>query len=118
MEKKCNGCKKILSISQFTLENKVYGRCNDCRKQASNKPKYNKCEVCGISACFNVSGQKNGRFCKEHKQQDMVDVIHDKCLSECCNKRPAFNIVFCSFVLSMIILFGVFNNNSFIYFQF
>ena len=34
------------------------------------------------------------------------------------NKRPAFNIVFCSFVLSMIILFGVFNNNSFIYFQF
>ena len=34
------------------------------------------------------------------------------------NRKPVLNIVFCTFVLSMIILLGVFNNNSFIYFQF
>ena len=34
------------------------------------------------------------------------------------NKKPYTDIVFCSVILSLIILFGVFHSNSFIYFQF
>ncbi|MEQ1796537.1 MAG: MBOAT family O-acyltransferase [Lacibacter sp.] len=34
------------------------------------------------------------------------------------NKKPYADIVFCGAILSMIVLFGVFNSNSFIYFQF
>ncbi|HTB53359.1 MAG TPA: MBOAT family O-acyltransferase [Ferruginibacter sp.] len=34
------------------------------------------------------------------------------------NKKPFTDILFCSITLSLIILIGVFNNNSFIYFQF
>ena len=34
------------------------------------------------------------------------------------NDRPILNIIFSTFVLTMIVLFGVFNSNSFIYFQF
>ena len=34
------------------------------------------------------------------------------------NKKPVTDVIFCSLVLSLIILFGVFNSNSFIYFQF
>ncbi len=34
------------------------------------------------------------------------------------NKKPITDIAFCSVILSLIILFGVFHSNSFIYFQF
>jgi alginate O-acetyltransferase complex protein AlgI len=34
------------------------------------------------------------------------------------NKTPAFDIAFCSIILSFIICFGIFHNTSFIYFQF
>ena len=35
-----------------------------------------------------------------------------------CNGKPILDIAFCSFILFLIIMLGVFNNNSFIYFQF
>ncbi len=34
------------------------------------------------------------------------------------NKKPVFDIVFCTSILTLIIVFGVFHNTSFIYFQF
>jgi D-alanyl-lipoteichoic acid acyltransferase DltB (MBOAT superfamily) len=34
------------------------------------------------------------------------------------NKNPVLDIAYCTFILTMIILFGIFHNNSFIYFQF
>ncbi len=34
------------------------------------------------------------------------------------NKRPAVDLAFCSMVLSLVFIFGVFGNKSFIYFQF
>lgn len=34
------------------------------------------------------------------------------------NNKPALDIAYCTFILSLVVLFGVFHNNSFIYFQF
>jgi alginate O-acetyltransferase complex protein AlgI len=34
------------------------------------------------------------------------------------NKRPVFDIIFCSIILTFIVCFGIFHNTSFIYFQF
>ena len=45
---------------------------------------------CGKQAIFNVHGEKNGRFCIEHRSPEMVDVRNKKC--ELCKKRPNYNI--------------------------
>ena len=89
--KKCNGCKKNIDISSFILDIKEYARCNECRKQATNKYKKNICEICGIGAYFNIPELTWGRFCKEHSQLGMVNVKSKRCLNEDCNKIPYFN---------------------------
>ncbi len=38
---------------------------------------------------FNTRGYRKGRFCFEHKEEGMMDVIHPTC--ENCDKRPHFN---------------------------
>ena len=37
------------------------------------------CEI--LNPNFNVKGQTKGEFCGSHKTNDMVDVIHNKCIS-------------------------------------
>ena len=43
-----------------------------------NKPKKNKCEICGINASFNISEIKWGRFCKEHKLDKLLEVMEEQ----------------------------------------
>jgi len=56
-----------------------------------NKPKKNKCETCDVRACFNTPNLKWGRFCKNHKLDNMVDVKNKKCIYEGCKILPNFN---------------------------
>lgn len=46
---------------------------------------HDKCENvnCYIRGVFNFPNEKNGKFCKKHKEDDMVDVVSKKC--EKCN---------------------------------
>ena len=44
---------------------------------------------CGKRANYNTRGETKGRFCAEHKEPDMVDVMHKTC--ESCDKLPTFN---------------------------
>jgi hypothetical protein len=41
---------------------------------------------------FNVEGQKIGRFCVQHKEVGMMDVVSRKCENGGCMKRPCFNV--------------------------
>ncbi len=61
----------------FTLEPKT-----------KNK-KYCKNELCKIEGSYGYD--KNNRFCKSHKKDDMIDVIHLNCIEEGCKTRPTFN---------------------------
>ena len=45
--------------------------------------------MCDKQPAFNVSGEKKGRFCVEHKESGMVDVKNKKC--ELCEVIPHFN---------------------------
>ena len=45
-------------------------------------------ENCTKKATFNILGQK-AKFCAEHKDPDMVDVLNKKC--ECNNSQPRWN---------------------------
>jgi len=88
MEKKCYQCKKTLDIVHFTDNDKVLSKCNICRSKIAKKS--NKCEICGIGACYNYENQKNGIRCATHKEITMIDVTHIKC-TVCKIKRPYFN---------------------------
>jgi hypothetical protein len=52
-----------------------------------------KCEQdeCTKQPFFNTKGASKGRFCADHKQEDMVDVINKKCEQIGCTKIPVFN---------------------------
>jgi hypothetical protein len=92
LEKKCNGCKKILKIENFTSEekeSKVYSKCHLCRAKLVKIK--NRCKVCGINACYNFQGENEGIYCKQHSQAGMIDIKHKKCENENCKKRPIFN---------------------------
>ena len=45
---------------------------------------------CGKRANYNVRGEKRGRFCAEHKEPNMVNVVSKTC--ELCEKIPAYNV--------------------------
>jgi hypothetical protein len=47
---------------------------------------------CGKHASFNVRGETKGRFCKEHKEPNMVDVKNKTCEADGCTIRPNYNI--------------------------
>ena len=46
------------------------------------------CEYDGCikQPCYNISGEKKGRFCANHKELNMVDVINRKCEIIGCNE--------------------------------
>ncbi len=87
--KKCNGCKRTLDELNFTRKNKVHARCNDCSSNASCRR--NICETCGIVAIFNIEGENWGRFCKIHKEINMVNVRSKTCAYSGCKKQPTYN---------------------------
>ena len=41
---------------------------------------------------FNKPGETIGIFCKEHKEEDMIDIKHKRCAREGCTKWPGFNV--------------------------
>ena len=91
MSKRCSKCKKDRLMERFITENrdKPYACCHDCRlKLVSQK---NKCNVCGITALFNLEGEKNGIKCAQHKEPEMVDVKSKTCKVDGCRKHPTFN---------------------------
>jgi len=45
---------------------------------------------CRVSACFNVSGEQKGKFCKNHKLDGMINVV-DKLCEKCNIKRAMCN---------------------------
>ena len=45
---------------------------------------------CGKQPYFNYEG-KPAEFCAKHKEENMVDVKHKKCIHEGCKKLPVFN---------------------------
>ena len=83
----CKGCKKTLEEEKFMMNGKKYAKCLSCRLKLKNY-----CKVCGICACFNMEGEKNGLYCNEHKLAGMVDVKHKRCIYEGCKIRPNFNV--------------------------
>jgi hypothetical protein len=89
--KKCNQCKKIKVNNDFIEEHKTYSCCNNCRKLINEKRIKNICYTCGIRANFNYKDIRYGKFCKEHKEPGMVDVINKKCIEEGCPKTPVYN---------------------------
>ena len=42
-------------------------------------------------AIFNIAGETQGICCSKHKEDDMIDVVHKKCISEGCNIIPNYN---------------------------
>jgi hypothetical protein len=88
MEKKCYQCKKTLDIVNFTDNDKVLSKCNICRAKIVKTT--NKCDICGVRACYNYENNKLGVKCFYHKEPEMIDVVHRKCIV-CKKKRPTYN---------------------------
>jgi hypothetical protein len=89
--KKCYHCKQILDISHFTDNDRIYSKCNGCRLVINNNKKKNICDTCGIRAIYNISGERLGLFCKEHKLVGMINITKKLCKKDGCIKRPHYN---------------------------
>ena len=92
LEKKCNGCKKMLKPENFVSENreKPYSKCNTCRAKLINRKNF--CNVCGKGARFNKDGETFGKFCDAHKEPGMINVKSKTCIEKSCRKRANYNI--------------------------
>ena len=44
---------------------------------------------CNKIATFNFKNEPFASYCKDHRKENMVDVIHTKCLE--CDKIPCYN---------------------------
>jgi len=102
MSKKCcSKCKKNLLIECFITEthNKPYSCCHDCRLKLVSQ--INKCNVCGITAVFNMKGKKNGIKCSQHKEPEMINVRNKCCTYKDCTTLAIFGfendkVLFCA----------------------
>ena len=93
MDKKCNGCKKILQNNNFVKDdndNTLYSKCLKCRNKLINKKNF--CNICGTRASFNFIGEILGINCSKHKEPTMIDIKNKKC-QKCQTKRPVFNYI-------------------------
>ena len=46
---------------------------------------------CTRQAVFNLPGETKGKWCKQHKANEMMDVVNPKCQYEDCFKQPGYN---------------------------
>ena len=53
-----------------------------------------KCEFedCNREPSFNMRGEKRGKFCKDHKYPEMIDVVSKTCEHTECDSHPIFNM--------------------------
>ena len=75
--KKCNGCKRELDILEFTLNDKIYARCNNCTSSCKN----NFCKTCGKKALFGYSGSTPSH-CSKHKLEYMIKNPKRTCIGD------------------------------------
>lgn len=95
---KCSHCNMFRDLDQFKdkfertlrtcLNCRTRGRKNDSRPERKNRYP---CEKCSKHPYFNIPGQNKGRFCGEHKEEGMVNVLSIKCEHENCTSQPCFN---------------------------
>ena len=85
---KCRQCKRTLIDVSFYYNGKMHKTCFACSTTRINKQ--NVCSVCGKRAIYNIAGTNIGVRCSSHRDANMVDVKHPKCI-KCKIKIPTFN---------------------------
>jgi hypothetical protein len=50
-----------------------------------------KSEGCNKYSIYNEPEETKPLYCKDHKKEGMIDVLHKRCKSEGCNKQPTYN---------------------------
>jgi hypothetical protein len=57
--------------------------------------KHKKCqhENCNLIPSYNFIGEKNAKYCKNHKLDNMIDVTHISCEVVSCANRPVYNLI-------------------------
>jgi hypothetical protein len=75
--------------SKFCAEHKENGMINDTYRirRIHNSCRANGCEKIPV---FNFATEKRGKYCKEHKLENMVNVKDKHCQHENCTTRPSF----------------------------
>ena len=60
----------------------------------ASKHKYKFCEHVGCNTIptYNFSGQTKAKFCKQHKQPNMINVKDKTCEYVGCNTQPTYNL--------------------------
>lgn len=53
---------------------------------------HNKCSnsECFIRASYNVISETKGKYCYDHREDDMIDVVSKNCINEGCNKQARY----------------------------
>lgn len=98
--KKCSHCSRapqpvanfINDVGKETktcLKCRLKGKRNDSKPERRNR--YDQCEQCTKISVFNLPGLKKGRFCAEHKEEDMINIASLKCKYESCQTQPCYN---------------------------
>lgn len=67
-------------------------------KTYSTPKKYTARRYCEYLDCtkypvFNIEGKTQGRFCKDHKHEGMIDVMSKRCEFIGCNKQPTYGFI-------------------------
>lgn len=65
--------------------------CKEHSNKNIKRPDNRTCKICGKRAVFNMIGEKKGKYCKQHKTEEMVDVVNIKCLHKDCKIQPVYN---------------------------
>lgn len=56
-------------------------------------PRCKVADCCATRPRYNFEGVRNELFCKEHKQEGMIDVTRALCAEDGCKKEPSYNFV-------------------------
>ena len=103
-DKSCNFAGKMNGQStyeQLLLMQKYRIGLNDCGESDETAArtlgtkrvggiKHKRCELCSRQPTFNFQAFKGARFCSEHREAGMVNVVNKKCQSAGCMKVTLF----------------------------
>lgn len=68
----------------------IYGKSNLKYFEPFMKNRPNKCFICGINAKYNYKGLKVGKYCANHKLENMIDFYRNICQEKNCIVRASF----------------------------
>ena len=81
-------CKKFAS---FNIKGQKPLYCKTCKKDGMVNVNHKTCIDCDTRPSYNIRGLKTPIYCKDHKTDDMIDIIkHKTCID--CDIRPSYNI--------------------------